>query len=318
MHTVSQWWMWVAFLVFIACMLFADFFLFGGKKTHRVSTKEALTWTIVWISLSFLFNFLFWIYLNHTAGTAIANQKSIEFLTGYLIEKSLSVDNIFVILMIFNYFAIPAEYQRRVLMLGVIGAIVMRLILIVLGIWLVGKFAWILYIFGLFLLITGIKMFIFANRKPNLSENPVLKWMRNHLRITHELHKEHFYIFKKGLLYFTPLFLVLILVEVTDLIFSVDSIPAIFSVTNDPFIVFTSNIFAILGLRALYFLLANMNHQFHLLKYGLAFILVFVGIKMLIAHWIKISVLLGFSVVVFTLIISIALSVFQKEVRLKN
>lgn len=310
MHTVSEWWMWLVFFAFVAIMLCADFFLLGGKKAHRVSTKEALTWSIVWVALSFLFNFLFWLYLSHHSGTAVANQKSIEFLTGYLIEKSLSIDNIFIILMIFNYFAIPAEYQRRVLMLGIIGAIIMRLILIVFGIWVVSQFAWILYIFGLFLLTTGIKMFIFADHKPNLAENPVLKWMRNHLRITHDLQGERFYIFQKGLLYFTPLFAVLVLVEITDLIFAVDSIPAIFAVTNDPFIIFTSNIFAILGLRALYFLLAHMHNRFHLLKYGLAFILVFIGIKMLIAHWIKIPALIGFGVVVLTLLISILCSMY--------
>lgn len=310
MTTISEWWMWIAFIVFVAIMLWADFFLLGGKKAHRVSTKEALTWTVTWILLSLLFNFLFWLYLIHHSGTAIATQKSIEFLTGYLIEKSLSIDNIFIILMIFNYFAIPAEYQRRVLMLGVIGAIVMRLLLIVFGIWLVNQFAWILYVFGLFLLITGIKMFIFADHKPDLSQNPLLQWMRNHLRITSELHNEKFYILKKGLLYFTPLFVVLVLVEVTDLIFAVDSIPAIFAVTNDPFIIFTSNIFAILGLRALYFLLAHLHNRFHLLKYGLAFILVFVGIKMLIAHWIKIPALVGFGVIITTLLISIGCSVY--------
>ncbi|PIZ04027.1 MAG: hypothetical protein COY58_06685 [Gammaproteobacteria bacterium CG_4_10_14_0_8_um_filter_38_16] len=310
MHTVSQWWMWIIFIGFVAVMLWADFFLLGGKKAHRVTTKEALIWTLVWVALSFLFNFLFWLYLIHHHDIAVANQKSIAFLTGYLIEKSLSTDNIFIILMIFNYFAIPAEYQRRVLMLGVIGAIVMRLILIVFGIYLVNQFEWILYLFGLFLLVTGIKMFIFADHKPNLAQNPILNWMRKHLRITSELHNERFYIFQKGLLYFTPLFAVLVLIEITDLIFAVDSIPAIFAITNDPFIIFTSNIFAVLGLRALYFLLAHMHNRFHLLKYGLAFILVFIGIKMLIVDWVHIPPLAGFAVIITTLLISIVSSIF--------
>lgn len=310
MHTVSQWWMWLAFFGFIAIMLWMDFFLLGGKKAHRVSAKEALSWTVIWITLSFLFNFLFWLYLLHHHDTAIANQKSIEFLTGYLIEKSLSIDNIFVILLIFNYFAIPAEYQRRVLMFGVMGAVIMRLLLILFGIWLVNQFAWILYLFGLFLLVTGIKMFIFADHKPDLANNPLLKWMKNHLRITHQLHGEHFQIIQNGLRYFTPIFLVLILIEMGDLIFAVDSIPAIFAVTHDPFIIFTSNIFAILGLRALYFLLAHLHNRFHLLKYGLACILVFVGIKMLIAHWINISAIMGLIVVVMILMTSIICSLY--------
>lgn len=310
MHTISQWWMWLTFFIFIAIILWMDFFLLGGKKSHRVSTKEALLWTLVWVALSFLFNFLFWLYLLHHHDITLANQKSIEFLTGYLIEKSLSIDNIFVILLIFSYFAIPAEYQRRVLMLGVMGAIIMRLLLILFGIWLVNQFAWILYLFGLFLLMTGIKMFIFADHKPDLANNPVLKWMKNHLRITHQLHGEHFSILQNGLRYFTPLFLVLMLVEISDLIFAVDSIPAVFAVTNDPFIIFTSNIFAILGLRALYFLLAHLHNRFHLLKYGLACILVFVGIKMLMAHWIHIPALMGLAVVVMILIISIICSLY--------
>lgn len=313
MTTISQWWMWAGFLIFICLMLAVDLFVLGGRKAHRVSTKEALAWTSVWVGLALLFNFLLWWYVLHHNGFALANTKALEFLAGYLIEKSLSFDNVFVILMIFSYFAIPAEYQHRVLIYGVLGAIVMRLILILIGIWAVNQFHWILYIFGLFLIITGIKMFIFADHKPDLAKNPVLNWMRNHLRITEQLHEEKFFVKKDHLLYVTPLFLVLILIEVTDLIFAVDSIPAIFAVTNDPFIVFTSNIFAILGLRALYFLLTNMNNRFHLLKYGLACILVFVGLKMLIAPWIKIPVFIALGVVVTILLACIVLSLFKKS-----
>lgn len=311
MTTVGEWWMWVAFFVFVAIMLAVDLFLLGGRKVHRVSTKEALAWTIVWFTLSFMFNLLLWWYLSQTTSMIIANEKALEFLAGYLIEKSLSVDNVFVILMIFNYFSIPAEYQRRVLIYGVLGAIVMRLLFILLGIFIVNAFHWVLYIFGLFLLITGIKMFIFAEQKPDLTKNPVLRWMRNHLRITDGLQGERFFVKHNTLLYVTPLFLVLILVEATDLIFAVDSIPAIFAVTNDPFIIFTSNIFAILGLRALYFLLVNMHSRFHLLKYGLAFILVFVGLKMLVAYWFKIPVFIALGIVVITLVFCIMLSLYQ-------
>ena len=318
MTTVSEWWMWLGFLAFVVMMLAIDLFLLSGRKAHRVSTKEALSWTIVWFMLALIFNLLFWWYLVYTSNTQIANEKALEFLTGYLIEKSLSIDNVFVILMIFSYFSIPAEYQRRVLIYGVLGAIVMRLILILLGIWIVNQFHWVLYLFGFLMIITGIRMAFFAEHEPDLAKNPVLRWMRQHLRITDELQGERFFIVHHQLWYVTPLFLVLILVEVSDLIFAVDSIPAIFAVTNDPFIIFTSNIFAILGLRALYFLLANMHRRFHLLKYGIALILVFVGVKMLIAPWFKIPIFIALGTVVITLIFCIALSPYQASLLAKK
>lgn len=308
MTTVSEWWMWLGFLAFIVMMVVTDLFLF---KSHKISTKEALIWTMAWFSLALIFNLMLWLYLTFNSGLPIANEKALEFLTGYLIEKSLSMDNIFVILLIFKYFSIPEEYQRRVLIFGVLGAIVMRLILILLGIWIVNTFHWILYFFGLFLLGTGIKMFLFTERNTNLENNLLLRWMRKHLRITKVLHKERFYIVQKGLFYCTPLLVVLILVEITDLIFAVDSIPAIFAVTNDPFIVFTSNIFALMGLRALYFLLVNMHDRFHLLKYGLALILIFVGVKMLIADWFKIPIFIALSIIVIILISCMVLSIYQ-------
>jgi TerC family integral membrane protein len=311
MPTVGEWWMWLCFLVFVIIMITIDLFLLGGRKIHRVSTKEALAWTIVWFICAAVFNLLLWWYLTYTTNPLIANQKALEFLAGYLIEKSLSVDNVFVIFMIFSYFSIPAEYQHRVLIYGVLSAIMMRLVLILLGIWVINEFHWALYVFGFFLLATGIKMLIFAEHKPELAKNPLLRWMRNHLRITEKLQGERFFVFDHKLLYVTPLFLVLVLVEVSDLIFAVDSIPAIFSITNDPFIVYTSNIFAILGLRALYFVLVNMHNRFHLLKYGLAFILVFIGFKMLIAHWFKIPIFIALSIVVITLTACILLSIYQ-------
>lgn len=318
MTTISEWWMWLVFFSFIAIMLIIDLFVLGGRKVHRVSSKEALIWTIVWFSSAIIFNFLLWWYLKDAVGVPTAHQRALEFFTGYLTEKSLSVDNIFVILMIFSYFSIPPEYQRRILIYGVLGAIVMRLIFILLGIWVINQFHWILYIFGVFLLITGIKMFIVAEQKPDIAKNPALRWMRNHLRITDEIQGENFFVWRHGLLYVTPLFPVLILVEISDLIFAVDSIPAIFAITNDPFIVFTSNVFAILGLRALYFLLANIHSRFHLLKYGLAFILVFMGCKMLIAHWVKIPVLIALGVVLVTLIFCILLSIYQASLMTKK
>ncbi|KTD41797.1 TerC family protein [Legionella parisiensis] len=318
MTTVSEWWMWLGFLVFVAMMLAIDLFLLGGRKAHRVSTKEALSWTIAWFTLALIFNLLLWWYLIDTANMQIANEKALEFLTGYLIEKSLSIDNVFVILMIFSYFSIPEKYQRRVLIYGVLGAIFMRLILILLGVWIVNQFHWVLYIFGFLMLITGIRMALFAEQAPNLAKNPILRWMRKHLRITDKLQGERFFTVHNQLRYVTPLFLVLILVEVSDLIFAVDSIPAIFAVTDDPFIIFTSNIFAILGLRALYFLLVNMHSRFHLLKYGLSLILVFVGFKMLIAPWFKIPIFIALGIVVITLIFCIVLSIYQTSLIAKN
>lgn len=318
MTTVSEWWMWLIFLAFIAMMLAIDLFLLGGRKAHRVSTKEALSWTLVWFTLALIFNLLLWWYLIHTSSIQIANEKALEFLTGYLIEKSLSIDNVFFILMIFSYFSIPEEYQRRVLIYGVLGAIVMRLILILLGIWIVNKFHWVLYLIGFMMLITGIRMVLFAEHEPNLAKNPILLWMYQHLRITEELDGERFFTIRNRLWHVTPLFLVLFLVEASDLIFAIDSIPAIFAVTNDPFIIFTSNIFAILGLRALYFLLVNMHSQFHLLKYGIALILIFVGVKMLIAPWFKIPIFIALSIVVITLIFCIILSIYQTSLFAKN
>lgn len=311
----TAWWMWLLFFAMVGILIAVDLFLFGGGKSHRVSRKEALGWTITWFLFAILFNLLYWFYLKATHPMMIADQKATEFFTGYLIEKSLSMDNIFVIAMIFNYFAIPKEYQRRVLIYGVLGAIIMRMLLIFFGIVLIKQFIWILYIFGAFLLFTGVKMLIFAEHKPDLKTNPVLLWMKNHLSITHELHKEKFTIRQNKKTYFTPLFVVLVLIEITDLIFAVDSIPAIFAITHDPFIVFTSNIFAILGLRALYFLLADMDEKFHLLKYGLAIILIFIGAKMLIHYWIVIPVFVSLSVVGLILFISIVASVrFPKKV----
>lgn len=299
---------WAGFIAFVLAMLALDLFVLGGKSAHKVSAREALGWTGVWITLSLSFAGLLWWWLDGTAGRAVANAKALEYLTGYLIELSLSVDNIFVFIMIFSFFAVPAEYQRRVLIYGVLGAIVMRAAMILGGAWLVQQFHWLLYLFGAFLVITGFKMLIFAETESDLAKNPILKWMRGHLRITHEYHGERFTVMKDGVRWFTPLFLVLMLIETSDVIFAVDSIPAIFAITTDPFIVFTSNIFAIMGLRSMYFLLADLNGRFHLLKYGLALVLVFVGVKMLIADFYKIPIGLALGIVAVILISSVAAS----------
>jgi len=277
--------MWAGFTVFVLAMLALDLFVFGGKKAHRVPVREALAWVIAWMTLALVFAGLMWWYLDGNLGREIANRKTLEFLAGYLIEQSLSVDNMFVFVMIFGYFAVPPELQRRVLLYGVLGAIVMRAGMILGGVWLVTQFAWLLYVFGAFLVITGIKMIIFAGQEPDLEKNPLLRWLRGHMRITPDFHGERFFVRQNGILWATPIFLVLVLIEASDVVFAVDSIPAIFAVTTDPFIVFTSNIFAIMGLRALYFLLADMADRFHYLKYGLAIVLVFIGGKMLVAPW---------------------------------
>jgi tellurite resistance protein TerC len=309
MSTVGEWWMWPIFIFFVVVMLLIDLFLCGGKKAHRISTREALAWTCTWIILAFVFNFLLWLYLYHTVNSGFANQHALEFFSGYLIEKCLSIDNVFVFLMIFSYFAVPPEYQRRVLLYGVIGAIFMRFIMILLGAWLISQFHWVLYLFGFFLLVLGIKMIIFSNNNKGLENNLVITLMKKYFRVTTEFHAENFFVIQNKLLYVTPLFLVLILIEVTDLIFAVDSIPAIFSVTDDPFIVFTSNIFAILGLRALYFLIVNLSDKFHYLRHGLAFILGFVGLKLLVSYWVKVPVLLTLIVVFITFSLCIVFSI---------
>lgn len=300
--------MWAGFIVFVLAMLALDLFVFGGRKAHRVSVKEASAWVAVWVTLAAIFGALLWWYLQSTLGREIADTKAMEFATGYLIEQSLSIDNMFVFVMIFTYFAVPAELQRRVLLYGVLGAIVMRAGMILAGVWLVQEFAWILYVFGAFLLVTGVKMLVFAEHKPDLENNPLLRWLRGHLRVTEGFHGQSFFIRQKGLLYATPMFLVLILIEASDLVFAVDSIPAIFAVTSDPFIIFTSNIFAIMGLRALYFLLADMAERFHLLKYGLAIVLVFIGGKMLVMPWFHMPVQWSLAVVGAIIALSVFLS----------
>ncbi|MFA6063605.1 MAG: TerC family protein [Gallionella sp.] len=299
--------MWTGFIAFVLIMLALDLFVFGGKNAHKVSVKEAAIWSLVWVSLALLFNAGLWWYLSGTVGQEIADRKSLEFLTGYLLEKSLSVDNVFIFLLIFSSFHVAAEYQRRVLIYGVLGAIVLRAVMILAGAWVVREFSWILYLFGVFLVITGVRMLVVAEKEPDLTRNPVLKFARQHLRIIEGDHGEKFAVMKDGVRYFTPLFLVLILIEISDMVFAVDSIPAIFAITTDPFIVFTSNIFAIMGLRALYFLLVDVADRFHLLKFGLAMVLTFIGAKMLIAPWYHVpvqtslaivAVLIGSSVVV--------------------
>ncbi|EFJ2713745.1 TerC family membrane protein Alx [Escherichia coli] len=308
MNTVGTPLLWGGFAVVVAIMLAIDLLLQGRRGAHAMTMKQAAAWSLVWVTLSLLFNAAFWWYLVQTEGRTVADPQALAFLTGYLIEKSLAVDNVFVWLMLFSYFSVPAALQRRVLVYGVLGAIVLRTIMIFTGSWLISQFDWILYIFGAFLLFTGVKMALAHEDESGIGDKPLVRWLRGHLRMTDTIDNEHFFVRKNGLLYATPLMLVLILVELSDVIFAVDSIPAIFAVTTDPFIVLTSNLFAILGLRAMYFLLAGVAERFSMLKYGLAVILVFIGIKMLIVDFyhIPIAVSLGvvFGILVMTFIIN--------------
>ncbi len=303
----TQLWLWGGFGALITFMLALDLGVFN-RKAHEPSFKEAVTWSAVWVALALAFNGV----IYYTMGT----QPALEFLTGYLIEKALSVDNIFVFVLLFGAFAVPLKYQHRVLFWGIIGAFAMRGAMIAAGSYLVEQFHFVMYIFGAILLFTGAKI-AFQNHEAAIKteDNKLLQWFRKLMPVTDQYHEDRFFVKQSSLQsggklvwHATPLFLVLLLVEFTDLVFAVDSIPAIFAVTKDPFLVFASNVFAILGLRSLYFLLAGVVHRFHLLKYGLSFILVFVGTKMLIADFYKVPVLLSLGVIAVTITASVVLS----------
>jgi tellurite resistance protein TerC len=312
MESIGSWWMWASFAVFVVIACAVDLLVLQKKGDDRVSVSQALRWSALWVALALAFNAILWWYLDGEAGREIANAKAAQFFTGYLIEKSLAVDNIFVFLMLFTYFSVPAKLLKRVLILGVIGAIVLRAAMILVGAWLIKEFHWVLYLFGVFLLVTGVKMLIFANANSDLEKNPILKWMRGHMNLTSDFDGEKFWVTRQNVRFYTPLFVVMILIGITDVVFAVDSIPAIFAITDDPFIVMTSNIFAILGLRAMYFLLADLKDRFHLLTYGLGVILVFVGTKMLIVDWVKIPVGISLGVVGVILVVAVIASLLTK------
>ncbi len=311
MESIGTWWMWAVFAAVVAAMLALDLFVFKGGHRHRVSLKEAAAWSAAWVTVALLFAAGLWWHLDGELGRVVANEKALAFLTGYLVEKSLAVDNVFVWMMIFSFFAVPLELQRRVLLYGIVGAIVLRTVMILAGSWLIAEFHWLLYVFGAFLVVTGIKMVWFAEHDPDLAKNPLIRWIRNHYPVTDKLEGERFFVMRDGVRMATPLLLALVLVEISDVIFAVDSIPAIFAITTDPFIVLTSNLFAILGLRAMYFLLADLGNRFSLLKYGLAAILVFIGTKMLIVEWVKIPVLVSLGVVALILALAVAASLWH-------
>ena len=317
METIATPTMWALFAVLVVIATIADLLLMKQQGAHKVSMKEALSWTVIWVIAAMAFNLWMWWYMgglgSDAAQAALANQKALEFLTGYLVEKSLAVDNIFVFLMIFSFFAVPLEFQKRALIIGVILAIVLRTIMILVGAWLLAKFHWLLYVFGLFLLLTGIKMWWAADKKPDLEQNPVLIFLRKRMKISKNFDGEKFFTVQNGVRFATPMLLVVLMIGITDVIFAVDSIPAIFAITNDPFIVLTSNIFAILGLRALYFVLAGMADKFHLLSYGLSIVLIFIGLKMLLIDFYKIPIMASLGFVALTIAGTMVLSVIRPK-----
>jgi tellurite resistance protein TerC len=305
MESIAPLWLWLVFVAFVIAALFVDFVVLKKQGAHEVGVREALWWSLAWVLLSLVFNALFWWAVKDISGSStLANEKALEFLTGYLIEKSLAVDNIFVFLLIFTYFAVPPAFQKRVLMIGIIGAIVLRTVMILVGAWLLDQFHWILYVFGAFLILTGVKMWWAAGKEESLEDNPALKLLRKALPVSKEYDGEKFWTLENGKKIATPLLMVVALVAMTDVIFAVDSIPAIFAITKDPFIVLTSNVFAILGLRAMFFLLQAAASRFHLLNYGLAVILVFIGTKMMIIDIYKIPVAISLGVVLSILMIT--------------
>lgn len=295
---------WIFFNAFVLIMLALDLGIFH-RKNHEVSVKEALTWTFVWIFLALVFNTIIYFWRGQ--------QQALEFFTGYLVEKALSVDNIFVFIMIFTYFQIPTKYQHKVLFWGIIGALIMRVIFIFAGVALLEKFHFTIYIFGALLVFTGFKMFNHRNTKIDPNKNPVVKFFKKFMPVTQTLHEDKFFTKIDGRRFATPLFLVLILIETTDLIFAVDSIPAILAITQDQFIVYTSNVFAILGLRSLYFALAGIIHRFWLLSYGLAIVLIFVGIKMILIDFYKIPIEWSLLFIAATITASVFLSLRFKQ-----
>jgi tellurite resistance protein TerC len=301
MESVSLW-IWVGFNLFVLAILALDLGVFH-RKAHVVSFKEAILWSAIWVALALVFNAGIWHFMGQ--------QKGVEFLTGYLIEKSLSVDNIFVFSLIFSYFAVPPQYQHRVLFWGILGALVLRAAFIAAGAALIANFHWVIYLFGAFLVITGVKMAVAPDKGLEPERNPVVRLARRLMPLTERYHGQRFIVRENGIVTATPLFLVLLLVEATDLVFAVDSIPAIFAITTDPFIVYTSNVFAILGLRSLYFLLGGVVEKFHYLRLGLAAILVFVGAKMTLVDFYKVSAFASLAVVASILAASIAASLWR-------
>lgn len=307
---------WIFFGLIVVVALLIDFFAMNRQGAHRVSLKEAAVWSAIWVVLSAFFVVFLWWYFGGAStdpfAQAHAHTKALEFITGYLIEKALAVDNIFVFLLVFTYFAVPQEYQKRLLMFGILFALVLRAVMILLGAWLIAEFHWVLYLFGLFLIYTGVKMWRSIGKEPDFEGSTALKWLNRRLKISPHLEGEKFFTLHQGVKTATPLFAAVVLIGIVDLLFAVDSIPAIFAVTTDPFIVLTSNVFAILGLRAMYFLLSGLHERFHLLSYGLSIILMIIGAKMLLMDILHIPVAWSLGMTVAVLGASVVLSLLIK------
>jgi tellurite resistance protein TerC len=305
----TNWVFWILFNVFVLAMLALDLGVFHRRK-HVVAFREAIGWTVLWISLAGVFAVLIYHFGHVMTGryTRPNAELSLEFVTGYLIEESLSVDNLFVFLVIFRYFAVPRKYQHEVLFWGVVGALVMRGVFILAGIKLLNAFSWLIYVFGAILIYSGIKLFRQQDAEIDPGSNIVLRWFRKLFRVTDDYEGQKFFVFRNGIRYATPLAVVLVMIETTDLLFATDSIPAVLAITREPFIVYTSNVFAILGLRSLYFALAGMMEVFHLLHYGLSVILIFIGAKMLVSHYVHIPIGIALGTVAGVLMVSVALS----------
>ncbi|MGP1953029.1 MAG: TerC/Alx family metal homeostasis membrane protein [Arsenophonus sp. ET-KM2-MAG3] len=319
MHSVGNLLLWVIFIFIILIMLFIDIFLQGKDKKKEMSIRQAIKWSLIWIILALLFAISLWLYFKQTTSLIFANSQTINFLTGYLLEKALAIDNIFVWLILFNYFSIPSNLQRRILIYGVLSAIILRTIMIFIGSWLILRFAWILYLFGIFLLFTGIKILFFKKNDHSINKKPLVKFISSHLRMTSTLHGKYFFIRQQGVLFITPLSMVLILIEISDIIFAIDSIPAIFSVTMDLFIVLSSNLFAILGLRSMYFILVSISEKFFMLKYGLSIILIFIGTKMLLMNVLHIPTTISLIIIASTLILTVLVNhIFNKYKNIFN
>jgi tellurite resistance protein TerC len=311
MQTIGTPLLWLVFAGVVVAALVIDLVLMRHGGPHKVTFKEATWWSLGWVALALAFNGWLWWYTGQQLGVAAGNRIGMEFLTGYLVEKALAIDNIFVFLMLFGYFVVPEAQRQRVLVLGILGAILLRAILIFIGAALLARFHWVLYLFGAFLLLTGVKMWRAAGDPPNLEHNPVLRWVTAHLPFLRRYYGSALWIGAGSRRKFTPLFIVLVMIAITDVIFAVDSIPAIFAITADPFIVLTSNVFAVLGLRAMFFLLQGMADRFHLLPYGLALVLCFIGVKMLLADLYKVPIPLALGMVALIIGSTIALSLLR-------
>jgi TerC family integral membrane protein len=311
----TNWIFWILFNFFVLAMLALDLGVFHRRK-RVVAFREAIGWTVLWITLAGVFAVLIYHFGHVMTGryTRPNAELSLEFVTGYLIEESLSVDNLFVFLVIFRYFAVPRRYQHQVLFWGVVGALVMRGVFIVVGIKLLNAFTWVIYIFGAILIYSGIKLFRQQDAEIDPESNLVLRWFRKLFRVTEDYEGQKFFVLRQGMRYATPLAVVLVMIETTDLLFATDSIPAVLAITREPFIVYTSNVFAILGLRSLYFALAGMIEVFHLLHYGLSVILIFIGFKMLVSHYVRIPIGVALGAVAGVLVVSVVLSlIFPKK-----